>query len=80
MNPIIVIPAYQPEAPLLAVVNTLTERGYSCIVVDDGSSPSCESIFNAIKAIPSVTLLRHAVNLGKGQALKTAFNYYLNGS
>jgi len=78
VNPIIVIPAYQPEATLLAVVNTLTERGYSCIVVDDGSSPSCESIFDEIKTIPSVTLLRHAVNLGKGQALKTAFNYYLN--
>ena len=28
--------------------------------------------------MPQVTLLQHHVNLGKGRALKTAFNYYLN--
>ena len=78
MNPIIVIPAYQPEKPLLTVVTALIDRGYSCIVVDDGSSSACEFIFSQLKEKSQVTVLRHAVNLGKGQALKTAINYYLN--
>jgi glycosyltransferase involved in cell wall biosynthesis len=78
VNPTIVIPAYQPDKPLLSLVSALTGRGYSCIVVDDGSSSTCDPIFSQLKNIPTVTLLKHAVNLGKGQALKTAFNYYLN--
>lgn len=78
MNPIIVIPAYQPEKPLLTVVTALIDRGYFCIVVDDGSSSTCGPIFAQLREKSQVKVLRHAVNLGKGQALKTAFNYYLN--
>ncbi|MBC7928510.1 MAG: bifunctional glycosyltransferase family 2/GtrA family protein [Bryobacteraceae bacterium] len=46
----------------------------SAMVVDDGSGPDCEAIFDAVRQIPKVVLVRHVVNLGKGAALKTGFN------
>ncbi len=76
--PTIIIPAYQPEPVLLELVQVLcTTKKLECIIVDDGSSDAYASLFQQIDAIPSVHVLRHAVNLGKGQALKTAFNYFL---
>jgi putative flippase GtrA len=76
--PPVVIPAYQPEPQLVAIVDDLlSDPGLHAIVVDDGSSASHAAIFAALAQRPRVHLLRHAVNLGKGQALKTAFNYFL---
>jgi glycosyltransferase involved in cell wall biosynthesis len=73
------IPAYQPGDVLLSLVTAL--RGAfpdnPLIVIDDGSSEPAQKLFTGIEAISGVTLLRHAVNLGKGAALKTALNYYL---
>lgn len=78
MAPVIIIPAYQPGRNLLKLVNHLcsTPR-QNIIVVDDGSSAEHREIFDALTGRAGVHLLRHAVNLGKGQALKTAFNYFL---
>jgi SAM-dependent methyltransferase len=80
MNSIIyaVIPAYNPSLPLIALLNSLAAMPFKGIIlVDDGSAPGCASVFAEACRIPGVTLLRHAVNLGKGQALKTAFNHLL---
>jgi len=44
-------------------------------VVDDGSGPEYGAIFREVAAIDGVTVLRHAVNLGKGVALKTGLNH-----
>ena len=41
------------------------------MVVDDGSGPEFSGIFERGRRIPGVQVLRHAVNLGKGAALKT---------
>jgi putative flippase GtrA len=44
------------------------------MVVDDGSGPQYESIFAAAARVPGVSVVKHAVNLGKGAALKTGMN------
>ena len=73
----IIIPAYQPDEKVLSTIHGLIEAGFDDIlVVDDGSSESCEKIFTAIEATKECTLLRHAVNQGKGAALKTATKYF----
>ena len=73
----IVIPAYEPTQALARVVDELAADGRDIIVVDDGSSPGAGELFSQIARHRGVVILRHAINLGKGQALKTAFNYFL---
>jgi putative flippase GtrA len=62
----------------LRLIADLRVAGFtSILVVDDGSAPGCAAIFDAIEATASCHLLRHAVNLGKGRAIKTGLNYLL---
>ncbi len=44
------------------------------MVVDDGSGPEYAAVFDALAGDPRIRVVRHAVNLGKGAALKTGFN------
>jgi glycosyltransferase involved in cell wall biosynthesis len=75
---VILIPAYQPSAGLVDLVSDLSARGMpALIVVDDGSGPEFREVFHQAARIPGVELLRHAVNLGKGAALKTGINHAL---
>src|SRR5262245_57327480 len=72
MNDCIVIPAYNPREPLLQLVQELQGRGLKdIVVVDDGSEAQCAPIFERLASSEGVHLLRHAINLGKGAALKT---------
>jgi glycosyltransferase involved in cell wall biosynthesis len=72
------IPAWQPGPELVSLIEGLASYGFGALlVVDDGSSPASHSIFAAIASEFGVTILRHAVNLGKGRALKTGFNHIL---
>lgn len=74
----VLIPAYQPGRTLVDIVDALLERGVQAIiVVDDGSSSESADYFRAVAAHHQVHLVRHAVNLGKGAALKTGMNYAL---
>ncbi len=80
MKPVILIPAYQPAQELIALIRALTEDAdQKIIVVNDGSTqPTAKQVFDTISAqFPRVDLVHHAVNLGKGQALKTGFNHFL---
>lgn len=78
MNIAVVIPAYKPGPRFPAFIGDLAKMDISyIIVVDDGSGPDCDYLFQTIKHLPRVTILRHAVNLGKGAALKTGLNYAL---
>ncbi len=71
-----IIPAYNPSPELVEYVRRLADTDFArIIVINDGSSPQCDPTFQAIEEIPKVTLLRHAINLGKGAALKTGFNH-----
>ena len=70
----IVIPAYQPDNKLITLIEKIHEKSdFHILVIDDGSSSKCQKIFD--KAKQYATVLRHEVNQGKGQALKTAFSY-----
>jgi putative flippase GtrA len=75
-RPIVLIPAYGPDAGLPEIARELMASGEveAVIVVDDGSGPKFERAFAAAAAVNGVTVLRHVVNLGKGAALKTGLN------
>lgn len=73
MKVVPIIPALNPDDKLIKLVNELKNDYQDIIIVDDGSEN--KDIFNKIDGC---TILTHDVNKGKGEALKTAFNYYLN--
>ncbi len=77
-NLAVVIPAYQPSESLLALVRELRLGlpHQDIIVVNDGSAQSLMGLFNEL-AIHKVDVLHHPMNMGKGQALKTAFQHFL---
>lgn len=73
---IVVIPALDPEEGLVGYAASLLERGAEqVVVVDDGSSPSCQGVFHRLEAMEGCTVLRHERNQGKGRAMKDAFAY-----
>jgi len=74
----VLIPAWQPDDGLLRLVEQLIDHGFGAVlVVDDGSRRECAPVFAAVGRRSRVHVLRHAVNLGKGRALKTGINYFL---
>ncbi len=76
--PVVVIPAFEATNALVSLVEALHRNPFrDVIVVDDGSTPGCRGVFADVESVPGVHVLRHAENLGKGQALKSAFSYYL---
>lgn len=75
---VILIPAYEPSDSLITLVRTLlSQSDLPIVIVNDGSSLSTKPIFETLSQFQNVHILKHAVNLGKGQALKTGFNYCL---
>jgi len=75
---VIIIPALNPDDKLIKYVQELIDNGFeNIIVVDDGSRVEKKSIFMEIEKYKECTVLYHAINMGKGRALKNAFNYYL---
>ncbi len=75
----VLIPAFQPAASLLDVVRALAQKEMPAIVVvDDGSGPEYEALFDRVATLPNVHLLRHSSNRGKGAALKTGFEFVLS--
>ncbi len=79
MVDVIVIPSLNPDDKFTALLAELRMwyKG-NILVVNDGSDIGCEDIFDDAVSNYDVHLLKHAVNLGKGRALKTAINYVLN--
>jgi glycosyltransferase involved in cell wall biosynthesis len=74
----VLIPAWQPEELLGALIRSLREYGCEAVVlVDDGSTLDRRAIFDSLSELSGVTLIRHAVNLGKGRALKSGLNFFL---
>ena len=72
----IIIPSYEPDEKLITLMQALGDAGFSqIIVVDDGSEDKVyQELFTKAQELGG-TVLHHAVNLGKGRALKTAFNH-----
>jgi glycosyltransferase involved in cell wall biosynthesis len=77
MRPVILIPAYKPSEQLITLVSHLDQE-YKVVVVDDGSGKQFRCVFFELEKRKNVHVLHHAINLGKGEALKTGFNYCLN--
>lgn len=74
----VLIPARRLEPALALLVEELLEAGFGAIIlVDDGSPSEDRDGFDSLARNPRVHLLRHAVNLGKGRALKTGINFFL---
>ncbi len=74
---VVVIPSLNPDEKLCGTVEGLIAAGFSdIVVVDDGSREDTKKNFPAESE--HVTVLRHAVNRGKGAGLKTAFRYILD--
>ena len=75
----VLIPAYKPDKKMLVTLDELVKAGFSDIlVVNDGSGEEFEPIFDVVKKMPQCTLLVHPENKGKGAALKTAFQYFID--
>ena len=73
---IVLIPAYEPDGRLPALVEALRTADPSArlVVVDDGSGPAHRHLFDAVRAV-GCTVLTHPANRGKGAALKTGFAF-----
>ena len=77
-NVAVLIPARRQEPALVPLVDSLLGAGFGTVIlVDDGSPSEDKPVFESLAAKPRVHLLRHAVNLGKGRALKTGINFFL---
>jgi glycosyltransferase involved in cell wall biosynthesis len=76
MRHVVIIPAFKPDEGLLKLSEQLLDSSQNIIVINDGSGVNYEYIFKKLEQ-KGITVLKHAVNLGKGTALKTAFNYVL---
>lgn len=78
MKTLIVIPALNPPLDLIKYIEKLRLSGLeNILIVDDGSRPEFKNIFENLRDEQGCQILTHAKNLGKGRALKNAFNYFL---
>ena len=76
---LVVIPSLNPDEKFMMLLSELKCTGFSHIlVVNDGSADSCAPYFEKAAGKFGCDVLCHHVNLGKGRALKTAFNHFLN--
>jgi glycosyltransferase involved in cell wall biosynthesis len=68
----VIIPTYNNEASLAALISDVSAYSSHIIVVNDGSTDNTKSV---ISLFPSVQLISYDVNAGKGWALRKAFEY-----
>ena len=74
MIPCALIPVYNHERAVGRVVAAVRAAGLACILVDDGSSPECARVLDALAASdPKITLVRLQPNRGKGGAVTAGF-------
>ena len=76
-KPCAVIPVYNHERAVGAVVEGVLAQRLPCILVDDGSAAACAAVLDeCVSARPEqITLLRHPVNRGKGGAVLTGIRH-----
>ncbi|HJW00910.1 MAG TPA: bifunctional glycosyltransferase family 2/GtrA family protein [Arthrobacter sp.] len=73
---IILIPAYEPDRQLPALIRSIrdAEPWATVVVVDDGSGPEYKDVFDGVRAL-GCHVIGYARNRGKGFALKTGFGF-----
>lgn len=80
---VVVVPTYNNPLTIANVANDVLSHGYRLIIVDDGSGVSVSSLVNEHE---NLTILRHEVNQGKGEAIitgakeaqKRGFSYFIS--
>lgn len=71
--PVVVIPVYDHEQAIGKVVEGVVAAGLPCLLLDDGSRPSCAAVLRELARQPGIELLRLDVNQGKGGAMLAGF-------
>lgn len=73
---IILIPAYEPDHHLPALIRRIraAEPQTAVVVVDDGSGPAYKDVFDDVRAL-GCHVIGYARNRGKGFALKAGFGF-----
>jgi glycosyltransferase involved in cell wall biosynthesis len=73
---IILIPAYEPDQQLPALIRSIrdAEPWVPILVVDDGSGPEYRDVFDGVRAL-GCHVISYGRNRGKGFALKTGFGF-----
>lgn len=79
---VILIPAYNEEKYIKSVINNCLKYDLDIIIVNDGSD---DNTLKIVRSIPkpenaNIIIISHPVNKGKGQALKTGFEYILKNN
>lgn len=76
---LVLIPAYLPDVKMVDFVKDLKNKGFDKIVIVRDGVFSCNNeVFETVQSLYGCVVVDHNVNLGKGRALKTGFNYILN--
>jgi glycosyltransferase involved in cell wall biosynthesis len=71
-KPCIIIPVYNHSALLPETIQSITEKSYSIVMVDDGSDYVCQEVMIGLeKLYKDVFLVRRPCNGGKGAAVKS---------
>lgn len=74
----IIVPTLNPNIEILdEFLEKLTKEFENVLVYDDGCREEYQEYFKKIEK-KGITVLHHYINLGKGRAMKDAFNYLLN--
>ncbi|WP_273823187.1 MULTISPECIES: glycosyltransferase family 2 protein [Pseudomonas] len=68
-KPCAVIPVYNHETAVPAVVAALLAAGLPCVLVDDASSPACAAVLERLAEGENTFLVKLPVNQGKGGAV-----------
>ena len=76
MRTCVLIPAYNEEQTIGAVVSELKSKGLDVVVIDDGSEDNTEKAASESGAV----IIRHIRNLGKGASLKEGFDFILRAT
>lgn len=81
---VVVVPTYNNPLTIANVANDVLSHGYSLIIVDDGSDTPVAEIISSQSE--NLTILRHTINQGKGEAIitgakeaqKRGFSYFIS--
>lgn len=78
MNDIfIIVPTLNPNKKVfLNFLKKLKEKTNNILVYNDGSRKEYDEFFTSLEKM-NIIVLKHHINLGKGRAMKDAFNYLL---
>lgn len=75
MNPIIIIPALNPDEKIIHLAKNLKKEGFELVVINDGSAEEYKGIFDRLKSDYNCHVCTHEHNEGKGTAIKTGIKY-----